>query len=177
MLITVLIPDHSRVSPNAQARSRSVYIILSRTPRAHASRSCVCVCVCVCGCVFYVPQVLRGQHGLATARGGANLGLWRSSQRSLCAASLLHCDEAKSRVLQVRRALSKRLAKMTKYVTKNFTKSFWKLVISEIYRLYSSLTNLYPSDNKNLFCTCQLFLISSLFDYITKTFIKCLKHT
>jgi len=93
MLITVLIPDHSRVSPNAQARSRSVYIILSRTPRAHLAVVRVCVCVWM---VFYVPQVLRGQHGLATARGGANLGLWRSSQRSLCAASLLHCDEAKS---------------------------------------------------------------------------------
>jgi len=151
MLITVLIPDHSRVSPNAQARSRSVYIILSRTPRARLAvvRVCVCVCVCVRGCVFYVPQVLRGQHGLATARGGANLGLWRSSQRSLCAASLLHCDEAKSWVLQVRRALSKRLAKMTKYVTKNFTKLFRSLLFQKyiictlLSYLYSSLTNFF----------------------------------
>lgn len=52
-----------------------------------------------------VLQVLRGQHGLAAARGGASLGLWRSSQRSLCAASLLHRDQAQSRDLQVRHAL------------------------------------------------------------------------
>lgn len=87
----------SRISPNAQARSRSMYIIL---PRTHPARASWCARVC-----FYVPQVLRGQHGLAAARGGANLGLRRSSQRSLCAASLLHCDEAKSRVLQVHAAL------------------------------------------------------------------------
>jgi len=56
----------------------------------------------LCGVhVLSVPQILRGQHGLAAARGGANLGLWRSAQRSLCAASLLHRDEAQSRVLQV----------------------------------------------------------------------------
>lgn len=78
-------------------------ILSCRAHPAHVSRPAR-----ACVGEFYVPQVLRGQHGLAAARGGANLGLRRSSQRSMCAASLLHCDEAKSRVLQVRRALSKR---------------------------------------------------------------------
>lgn len=63
-----------------------------------ASRACVCVYLYV----LSVLQVLRSQHGHAAARGGANLGLRRSSQRSLCAASLLHRDQAQSQLLQVR---------------------------------------------------------------------------
>lgn len=69
-------------------------IILSRARRC--ARSVVCVRV-----FLSIPQVLRGQHGLAAARGRADLGLRRPSQRSLCAAPLLHRDEAQSRVLQV----------------------------------------------------------------------------
>lgn len=103
MLMTV--PGNSATSPpNAQARSRGirVYLVLSflaiclyvvSRARACFARS------------LSVLQVLRGQHGLAAARGGASLGVRRSSQRSLCAASLLHRDQAQSRDLQVRHAL------------------------------------------------------------------------
>lgn len=58
--------------------------------------------LCQISCFFIsVLQILRGQHGFAATRSRASLGLWRSSQWCLCAASLLHCYKTQSRVLQV----------------------------------------------------------------------------